>query len=1154
MAQQTMYLAMNNSPGTELSAAITAASTSITVISAAALPAAPNLITIGTDDTAEVVLYTGISGNTLTGCTRGFGGTTARSWAIAARVARYYTAADHNAFKSNIEDLDARMGRVDLTQTLGPGTSVLTADQNGSELDLAVNGRTLVNLLGSAGNGESLTGWSTSGSAPTVSTTQKRSGSSSFKCTPDATKNSYIYRDFSFSLDTAKNYLIGVWVFIESATTTAEISLRDVGTFVPRYISYVVLGTVGSWQFIYIKVPSGNALVGNGFRLLAGCGSAGVGVIYIDDIRLYEVTAAEYAAIGTTITGEAIDAYLPYVDGKQHVQGAAITKQGRNLFPGTPGTLHANARVNGPYDLTLTATADNQHSTYILPVVGGATYTIKFSEITGVAYYVIKEYGGAGSGTQIVDGNATLPSRTFTLGSSVNQIIIYMTSLGAGITTFKNWQLELGGVATPFTPAEPQTAILPVTLGEVGGIRDSVYSQGTEWMYVNRLKRDIVAGGALAWTSISSATGYKEVRTTLVEAGMSGYSRLLKYNGAPVKSAGTAEADSHYLGGSSLYVRVATADSGWGDSYTPSSAEISAYFYGYRMNNGTFGTAYNGTGTKTWTTMDATSNTGAVTTVPAAQAPITTAWTPYVLDYALANVAAPVAIPNAEGSITLHPGGNQISVETGVIQREKVVPKLDSGNYYIVSSTNTAYWGAAALKRLASKILSVYQGADLDSRWIINSSPNARLSPSDYDASKDYYVTYLALDKYALSANVVETAATWRTGLGGVVSDVVQSVAELRQADDRQDFAIDYAEAKTDNLRLDFTAHQVDYVRQPGYIPLTTGGPTAYAGTLTPPPTAGIVEGFGVTAVFNATNAANPTLNINGLGAIALKDQKGVAYAAGKLVAGKPYTFRRVGTDFLADSAGGSGDAVAGDIRAGKKAATDAGDVTGTLPVQTGGTVTPGPSNIVKAAGIYDVPITVAAVSVPAGSVLTGTTIAGTAGAMPNRSAENIHMPGNASTVWAGDRFFIQPPAGYYDGSTWVTAGVPGLTPNNVRKNVQVADMVGTLVEGKPFASGTYSSPNAWDSMTITGLAFTPRTIIIRSSAGGFAKQYVYLPVATGNLNNIGLQWSPDKVVTIDDGVTSAAVSWSINAGGFSVNFGYWQQVNVTYTWECYGA
>lgn len=109
MAQQAMYPALANSPGTEIATELTSAAVIISVLDASKLPAAPNLLTIGTDDNPETVLYTGKSGNNLTGCTRGFNGTTAQSWIVGSKVARYFTAYDHDAFRGNITDHESRI-------------------------------------------------------------------------------------------------------------------------------------------------------------------------------------------------------------------------------------------------------------------------------------------------------------------------------------------------------------------------------------------------------------------------------------------------------------------------------------------------------------------------------------------------------------------------------------------------------------------------------------------------------------------------------------------------------------------------------------------------------------------------------------------------------------------------------------------------------------------------------------------------------------------------------------------------------------------------------------------------------------------------------------------------------------------------------------
>ncbi len=108
MTQQAMYAGVANSPQTELASAIDDTQNTIPLVDASMVPAAPNLATIGIDETAETVLYTGKSGNDLTGVTRGFEGA-AKSWSAGAQVARNFTAYDHNSVKENVEDHETRI-------------------------------------------------------------------------------------------------------------------------------------------------------------------------------------------------------------------------------------------------------------------------------------------------------------------------------------------------------------------------------------------------------------------------------------------------------------------------------------------------------------------------------------------------------------------------------------------------------------------------------------------------------------------------------------------------------------------------------------------------------------------------------------------------------------------------------------------------------------------------------------------------------------------------------------------------------------------------------------------------------------------------------------------------------------------------------------
>jgi|GEM_PF-6545190 len=104
MALQPMYPGMVNSPQTELASAIDDQQTMITLLDASVLPDPPNICTIGTGEDAETVLYTGKSGNNLTGVTRGFQGT-ARAWSQGAKVARLFTEYDYETLRQNLKGI-----------------------------------------------------------------------------------------------------------------------------------------------------------------------------------------------------------------------------------------------------------------------------------------------------------------------------------------------------------------------------------------------------------------------------------------------------------------------------------------------------------------------------------------------------------------------------------------------------------------------------------------------------------------------------------------------------------------------------------------------------------------------------------------------------------------------------------------------------------------------------------------------------------------------------------------------------------------------------------------------------------------------------------------------------------------------------------------
>lgn len=150
------------------------------------------------------------------------------------------------------------------------------------------------------------------------------------------------------------------------------------------------------------------------------------------------------------------------------------------------------------------------------------------------------------------------------------------------------------------------------------------------------------------------------------------------------------------------------------------------------------------------------------------------------------------------------------------------------------------------------------------------------------------------------------------------------------------------------------TTQYVDNKVLTGGFGATTNVENAYAVVPNPKPSE-LVAGLRVVIKVNAANTGAATLNVNGLGAKDIKKGNGGAVAAGNLKAGSVYTLIYDGVSaFILQGEGGSGNAVAGDIRQGKTASTDAGDVVGTLPVRAGGTIVPNRSNRSLMSGIYD--------------------------------------------------------------------------------------------------------------------------------------------------------------------------------------------------------
>jgi hypothetical protein len=112
-----------------------------------------------------------------------------------------------------------------------------------------------------------------------------------------------------------------------------------------------------------------------------------------------------------------------------------------------------------------------------------------------------------------------------------------------------------------------------------------------------------------------------------------------------------------------------------------------------------------------------------------------------------------------------------------------------------------------------------------------------------------------------------------------------------------------------------------------------TGSANSYEVTINPEP-ASYQDGMAVRVKINETSTGASTLNVNGLGAKAIKDCYGNDITGSGLKANTPYImcYESVSQSFIVQGKGGGGNATADQILDGIKATVDSGPITGTMP------------------------------------------------------------------------------------------------------------------------------------------------------------------------------------------------------------------------------
>lgn len=301
-----------NSLETTLSSAIDNVVTTIPLTSVVGFPTAG---AIAID--LEVIFYTGISGSSLTGCTRGADGTVAASHLILAPVAAAIVAYHHNVLKDEIEALESSLnltaskalisnvsGRVDVSTVtstelsyLSGVTSAIQSQLNGKQATLSLS-----NLTDAGTDGITVTG----GTGAVIG-----SGTSLSQHVADSTHNGYL-SSVDWSTFNSKQTSLS---FGNLTAGSSKISIGGTGTgaVIGSGVS-INIGTLNLDDLSDVTVPSpssGDILSWNGSAWVNIVNSGGSGVAHLAGIETFTgaktfLAHTDFSGTFTGITGSNI--------------------------------------------------------------------------------------------------------------------------------------------------------------------------------------------------------------------------------------------------------------------------------------------------------------------------------------------------------------------------------------------------------------------------------------------------------------------------------------------------------------------------------------------------------------------------------------------------------------------------------------------------------------------------------------------------------------------------------------------------------------------------------------------------------------------------------------------------------------------------------
>ncbi len=502
------------------------------------------------------------------------------------------------------------------------------------QLDMTLMGNTVTNLMGSDGDFEAgLVNWGNSGYITSSSDTAKY-GKRSMKESYSA-----IGQDF----DTHSNwtpiaghiYYASAWANITAANNSPTFTLNMGIDSTWSYYSTFDCTKLNKWQFLSQRLTASNATPTR--YTFAQTTVSASGTCYYDGAMLIDLTAAFGA--GNEPTQSWCDSNITFVNGTQSVNALRIRSVGKNLVRngnGEEGVKYWKIRTNSPlftlengkFKVTAQGYTDIYQSIKVKP----NTFYYFSSHATGTGDVII--WGQ--SGGQMTDSNMA-----FNTGTNSEVLVIIRTYESTVSPVYYDNIILVEGKTAPtsYESYKESSTYLPsnISLNSIGNVKDEVNIKTGQ--FIDRVG-SIYLDGSLNWGFNTNFTGYKRLFVTGLFDNYQGSSQnivssVTKYSGQQITKItdwGSIGLDTFMSGDgmttNPLYMMISNSDSGWTYEMMPTSAEIKAYFYGWKMC-ASDGSIY-ASGTKYWKHI--TDGAGLTSTLPTSGY---TGYTPYKLLYKL---------------------------------------------------------------------------------------------------------------------------------------------------------------------------------------------------------------------------------------------------------------------------------------------------------------------------------------------------------------------------------------------------------------------------------------------------------------------------------------------------------------------------------------